>query len=91
MGHEGRGSALAALRRRGWATALTAGVGSGGLDSSSVAAALFRVSVTLTSRGLARWPAAAALVHRYIGVVRGAGPPKWVYDEVRKLRGALWG
>jgi secreted Zn-dependent insulinase-like peptidase len=46
VGHEGAGSAVATLRRRGWATGLEAGVGATGLESSRVGA-LFHVTVTI--------------------------------------------
>lgn len=44
VGHEGAGSAIAALRRRGWATGLEAGVGASGVDCSRCGA-LFTVKV----------------------------------------------
>ena len=52
VGHEGAGSLLAALKARGWATGLCAGVGEGGVERSS-AAYVFDVAVTLTDAGLA--------------------------------------
>lgn len=48
VGHEGRGSLLSALKARGWASELCAGV----LDQSS-AAWFFDVTITLTEAGLA--------------------------------------
>ena len=81
VGHEGAGSLLSALRKRGWATELTAGVGVSGLESSR-AGALFRVDVTLTLAGLDKWPRVLGLLHRYLGLVQSAGPQKWVFDEV---------
>lgn len=42
VGHEAKGSILALLKARGWATGLMAGVGSGGYDRSS-AATVFQV------------------------------------------------
>ena len=55
MGHEGRGSLLSALKARGWASELSAGVS----EQSSVAW-LFEVSITLTEAGLEAEPGAAA-------------------------------
>ena len=52
VGHEGAGSLLTALKARGWASSLCAGVGDGGVDRSS-AAYVFDVAVTLTDAGLA--------------------------------------
>ena len=51
VGHEGRGSLLSALKKRGWATQLQAGVADGGFERSSVVY-LFDVSITLTEAGL---------------------------------------
>jgi nardilysin len=55
VGHEGRGSLLSALKARGWATELSAGVSEGGYERNS-AAFVFEVSVTLTDAGLAAAP-----------------------------------
>jgi hypothetical protein len=51
VGHEGSGSLLSALKARGWASELSAGVS----EQSSVAW-LFEVSITLTEAGLAAGP-----------------------------------
>lgn len=53
VGHEGAGSAVATLRRRGWATGLEAGVGATGLESSRVGA-LFHVTVSRKKRKKSR-------------------------------------
>lgn len=55
VGHEGRGSLLSALKSRGWASELSAGVS----EQSSVGW-LFEVSITLTEAGLAAGPGEAA-------------------------------
>ena len=57
IGHEGKGSFLALLKQRGWATGLTAGVGEGGMERNS-GYSLFDVSITLTDSGLAAAPGA---------------------------------
>ena len=44
LGHEGHGSLFAELKRRGWASDLRAGIGAGGIDSST-AGALFGLSL----------------------------------------------
>ena len=62
VGHEGGGSLLSALKGRGWASQLTAGVGEGGFERSS-ATYLFDVSVTLTEAGLAAGPGALQLLY----------------------------
>ena len=49
VGHEGEGSLLSALKVKGWATKLSAGVADGGHERSS-AAWLFQTTITLTVR-----------------------------------------
>ena len=55
VGHEGRGSLLSALKARGWASELSAGVGDTGYDRNT-AAYVFEVHMTLTEAGLAAQP-----------------------------------
>lgn len=52
VGHEGQGSLLSALKARGWASELGAGVGDSGYDRNT-AAFVFEVHITLTDAGLA--------------------------------------
>ena len=66
VGHEGTGSLLSALKARGWASELSAGVS----DQSSVAW-LFEVSITLTEAGLEAGPGARCGGGRRVG--RSAG------------------
>jgi len=91
IGHEGAGSLLAALKARGWATGLSAGVGEGGTDRSS-AAYVFEVGVTLTDAGLAAGPGAGLavlpLLFSYIGLLTAAGPQAWVHGEVAAIAAA---
>ncbi|KAG1662577.1 hypothetical protein FOA52_003956 [Chlamydomonas sp. UWO 241] len=55
VGHEGAGSLLSALKRRGWATDLCAGIDPDG-HSQNTACHLFGITVTLTEAGLAAGP-----------------------------------
>lgn len=127
VGHEGKGSLLSLLKRKGWASALCAGVGDGGTDRSS-AAFVFEVAVTLTEAGLrgeekeggggsggagaaaaagiaatvadgektenplsggrACGLAVAGAIFRYLALLRGAGPQRWVQDEVAAVSAA---
>lgn len=52
VGHEGQGSLLSALKAKGWASELGAGVGDSGYDRNT-AAFVFEVHMTLTEAGLA--------------------------------------
>jgi hypothetical protein len=62
VGHEGSGSLLSALKARGWASELSAGVS----EQSSVVW-LFEVTITLTEAGLAAGPGERALWGALLG------------------------
>ena len=55
LGHEGRGSLLSALKAKGWATAISAGVNESGYERNT-ALFVFEVTVTLTEAGLHQAP-----------------------------------
>ncbi|EFN52789.1 hypothetical protein CHLNCDRAFT_138430 [Chlorella variabilis] len=84
VGHEGSGSLLSALKARGWASELSAGVS----DQSSVAW-LFEVSITLTEAGLAAGPgcglACVGLLFEFLALLRSVGPQRWAYDELATI------
>lgn len=76
VGHEGQGSLLSALKARGWASELGAGVGDSGYDRNT-ATFVFEVHITLTEAGLAAEQ--GILSHP---CTRFASPPQTMY--------ALW-
>lgn len=80
IGHEGSGSLLSALKARGWATELCAGVS----DQTTVTW-LFDITITLTQAGLDEGPgcglACAELLFGYLAMLQAAGPQRWVFDE----------
>ena len=51
VGHEGAGSLLSALKARGWASAISAGVNESGFERNS-ALFVFEITITLTEAGL---------------------------------------
>ena len=55
VGHEGKGRLLSALKAKGWASELSAGIGDSGYDRNT-AAYVFEVHITLTEAGLAAHP-----------------------------------
>lgn len=69
VGHEGAGSLLSALKARGWASELSAGVA----DQSSVCW-LFEVSITLTEAGLAAGPGESCRRAWWLAARAGAQP-----------------
>ena len=83
LGHEGAGSVLSALKYRGWATSLSAGVMGEG-DSTS-AAALMSVSIELSIAGLGAVDEIVRVVCGYIGLLASHPPPEWLFDEVRNV------
>ncbi|KXZ55212.1 hypothetical protein GPECTOR_3g355 [Gonium pectorale] len=94
MGHEGPGSLLSALKARGWATEILAGVDDDGYASNSCCS-LFGVDVTLTEKGLAAGPggcglAVAGLVFAYVSMLRREGPQEWVWQEMRSVADQRW-
>ncbi|KAG2448487.1 hypothetical protein HYH02_006378 [Chlamydomonas schloesseri] len=94
LGHEGAGSLLSALKARGWATEIMAGIDEDGYATNSCCS-LFGVDVTLTEKGLGAGPggcglAVAALVFAYINMLRAAGPQEWVWEEMKAMAEMRW-
>ncbi len=80
LGHEGVGSALSELKRRGWAVALSAGRGLHYRGGGS-----FEVVVDLSAEGLQRVDDVAALIFAAINLLRESPPESWRFDEMSKL------
>jgi len=80
IGHEGEGSLLSALKERGWATSLSAGVDD--LNCGS----LFEVEINLTHAGMDHVLEIGELLFRYIELLKKTPPPSWVFEEMQKLR-----
>jgi insulysin len=76
LGHEGAGSLLSELKRRGWAESLSAGQS---LDYNG--GALFGVTVALTESGLENVDEIVSLIYADIGLLNKAGVAQWRYDE----------
>lgn len=89
IGHEGKGSLLAALKSRGWATELCAGV-----QDQTSAAYLFEISITLTDAGLAAGRgcglAAAEVLFQYLDMLRAVEPQKWAWEEMATISEMKW-
>ena len=75
LGHEGEGSVLRELQRRGWATSLSAGTGS----EETAAYSVFEVSVGLSRAGAMAWPGVIECIFAYIQMMRTqeANRPCW--------------
>lgn len=89
VGHEGKGSLLALLKEREWATDLCAG-----LAEQTSAFWLFDITVTLTEQGLAAGPgcglAAVQAVFGYLDMLRTSTPQKWIWDEMKAIAKIKW-
>jgi len=66
LGHEGMGSVLRELQRRGWATSLSSGTGGEEMSPYSV----FEVSVGLSRSGAVAWAGVIECVFAYLQMMR---------------------
>jgi len=80
LGHEGTGSLLSQLKRRGWADGLYVGSGNTGLNSHTVS-----VVISLTRAGLLNWENIGAYVFQYIRETRQRGVERWRFEEQKLI------
>ncbi|VDD86432.1 unnamed protein product [Enterobius vermicularis] len=80
IGHEGPGSLLSELKRRGWVSNLSAG-------DRCLARGFgnFTISVDLSEEGLKHTDDIITVIFQEIGMIKSAGPLKWIQDELKKL------
>ena len=86
IGHECENSILAALKRRRWATELSAGVDVEQGWCHNTAFSYFEVSMKLTKEGLLNVSGIVDIVIAYIGMLRRVGVQKWFWDEEREIQ-----
>jgi insulysin len=79
LGHEGPGSVLSALKNKGWAGKLSAG-----LSETTTAFSLFSISMDITESGLDHIFDILEIIYQYIAAMKSATPEKWksIYQEV---------
>ncbi|VDN07645.1 unnamed protein product [Thelazia callipaeda] len=81
IGHEGPGSLLSELKKRGWVNSLSAG------DRLLARGfGIFTISVDLSEEGLLHADDIVELVFSEIGLIKQAGPLKWIFDELKQLQ-----
>ncbi|MDX1433949.1 MAG: insulinase family protein, partial [Gammaproteobacteria bacterium] len=80
LGHEGKGSLLSALKRKGLSEGLSAGLGVRHPNEAT-----FDVSIKLTPAGVERIDEVVGYVFEYIELMRRNGVEEWMYEEQRKL------
>jgi insulysin len=76
IGHEGKGSILELLKKKGWANELSSGEGRGCSDWSS-----FSISIELTDAGMENINDVVQIVFAYISLLKADGVKGWIYDE----------
>ena len=80
LGHEGRGSLLSALKARGWARALSAGVGIEHPDFAT-----FGIGIQATEAGIGHTDDVIALVFAHLALIREKGIDPRHYDELARM------
>ena len=80
IGHEGDGSLLDVLKKRGWAEALGAGV-----PLEDRGSALFSVDIALTPEGLEHQQQIVEMFFAWVVLIREQGIESWRYDERAQL------
>ena len=80
IGHEGAGSLLDILKKRGWAESLGAGVA---LEDRG--GAMFSVNISLTPEGLEYQQQIVEMFFAWIALIRDQGIESWRYDERAQL------
>ncbi|XP_011312074.1 insulin-degrading enzyme, partial [Fopius arisanus] len=81
LGHEGDGSLLSALKRKGWSNSLVAGkrkAARGGVN-------FFTVIVDLTEEGVDHIDDIVSLMFQYINMLKSEGPIRWIFEECRQI------
>ncbi|ERN04132.1 hypothetical protein AMTR_s00077p00061270 [Amborella trichopoda] len=84
IGHESSGSLHSFLKRKGWVTSLSAGVGEEGVYRSSIGY-IFVVSIYLTDLGLDKAFEVVGTVYQYLRLLCQAGPQSWVFKELQDI------
>ncbi|KAI9316323.1 Metalloenzyme, LuxS/M16 peptidase-like protein [Dichotomocladium elegans] len=80
IGHEGPGSALSYLKKKGWVTYLSSGNCYGGRGFG-----FFHVSTDLTEEGLPHYEEVVVAIFQYIEMLKKVGATRWIFDEVQSL------
>ncbi|ESO09969.1 hypothetical protein HELRODRAFT_109371 [Helobdella robusta] len=80
IGHEGPGSLLSELKKRGWVNTLAAGEGEGGKGFM-----FFSVQVDLTEDGIEHVEDIVSLVFQYLKMLKKEGVKEWIFSECQKL------
>ncbi|KAF9357740.1 Insulinase (Peptidase M16) [Mortierella sp. NVP85] len=80
IGHEGSGSILSLLKKKGWANNLSAGTTHGGIGFE-----FFKITVDLTKEGLEHYEDVTLIIFQYIQMLRQEGIRPYIWDEITSL------
>ncbi|KAL7425090.1 metalloprotease [Cryptotrichosporon argae] len=80
LGHEGKGSVLSYLKRKGWANTLRAGAHDDATGFSTM-----KITIELTPDGLEHWRDVALAVFNSIRVLTKEPPSEQVYNEIKRM------
>ena len=80
LGDEGPGSILAALKAKGWANELMAGI-----MASTNSYAQMNVKINLTNDGMNEIYNVVDMVYQYIHMMRLAKPQEWIWKEMKDI------
>ncbi|KAJ2729183.1 metalloprotease [Coemansia sp. BCRC 34962] len=81
VGHEGKGSILSYVKRRGWATSIVAGRS----PTSAEGFDMFKVTVSLTELGLEKYEDVIRVVFAFMQLLQSKKPQKWFQDELQRV------
>ncbi|KAJ1959317.1 metalloprotease, partial [Dipsacomyces acuminosporus] len=81
VGHEGKGSVLSFLKKRGWATSIVAGRSPTAADGFD----MFKVTVCLTETGMKNYKDVIRSIFAFTQLLLSKEPQKWFQDELQKV------
>jgi insulysin len=80
VGHEGAGSLLSELKRRGWCNGLYAG---GRREARGFQ--FFNITLDLSEEGGERCDEIVELVYQYLNMLKSETPAEWIFNELNNL------
>jgi insulysin len=85
LGHEGPGSLLSYLKRRGWANSIAAATEEELSDFET-----FEIVVGLTRQGLVEVESVIEAIYSYLSMLRDRSIPNYIFEEVLQLAELQW-
>ena len=80
IGHEGAGSLLSELKRKGYANEISAG-----LSKDEKEWAMFSITVDATDEGIAHVDEVVSAMYAYIAMLKSNAPEKWIFTETQEI------